>query len=88
MCNIPLLSLSLQILEKYADNPHCSEKGVLLVAPLKIKGREQGVYSKDPRREGQNPVKPKNRKRFIPICHCRPQSTETHRLCHVAFRGL
>ena len=30
MCNIPLLSLPRQILEKYADNPHCLEKGVLL----------------------------------------------------------
>jgi site-specific recombinase XerD len=30
MCNIPLLSLSKQILEKYADNPHCLKKGVLL----------------------------------------------------------
>jgi site-specific recombinase XerD len=30
MCNIPLLSLPIQILEKYADNPHCLEKGVLL----------------------------------------------------------
>jgi hypothetical protein len=30
MCNIPLLSLPLQILEKYADNPHSIEKGVLL----------------------------------------------------------
>jgi site-specific recombinase XerD len=30
MCNIPLLSLPKQILEKYADNPYCLEKGVLL----------------------------------------------------------
>ena len=30
MCNIPLLSLPIQILEKYADNPHCLKKGVLL----------------------------------------------------------
>ncbi len=30
MCNIPLLSIARQILDKYADNPHCVAKGVLL----------------------------------------------------------
>jgi hypothetical protein len=30
ICNIPLLNLPLQILEKYADNPCCIEKGILL----------------------------------------------------------
>lgn len=30
MCNIPLLSVPKQILEKYKDNPYCVEKGVLL----------------------------------------------------------
>ncbi|GHV51683.1 tyrosine recombinase [Bacteroidia bacterium] len=30
MCNIPLLSVPKQILEKYKDNPYCIEKGVLL----------------------------------------------------------
>lgn len=30
MCNIPLLSAARQILEKYADDPHCRAKGVLL----------------------------------------------------------
>jgi hypothetical protein len=29
MCNIPLLNLPLQILEKYADNPYYIEKGIL-----------------------------------------------------------
>ena len=30
MCNIPLLNIPIQILEKYADNPVCNERGVLL----------------------------------------------------------
>ncbi len=30
MCNIPLLSIARQILDKYADDPHCLDKGVLL----------------------------------------------------------
>ena len=30
MCNIPLLSIPKQIIEKYKDNPYCLEKGVLL----------------------------------------------------------
>jgi len=30
MCNIPLLSIPKQILEKYKDNPYCLDKGVLL----------------------------------------------------------
>lgn len=30
MCNIPLLSVARQILEKYADDPYCLTKGVLL----------------------------------------------------------
>ena len=30
MCNIPLLDIPLQILEKYKDHPLCQKKGVLL----------------------------------------------------------
>jgi site-specific recombinase XerD len=30
MCNIPLLNFPKQILEKYANHPHCIEKGVVL----------------------------------------------------------
>ena len=30
MCNIPLLSIPKQVLEKYSDHPHCLNKGVLL----------------------------------------------------------
>jgi integrase len=30
MCNIPLLSVARQILDKYADHPECTRKGVLL----------------------------------------------------------
>lgn len=37
MCNIPLLSIPKQILEKYKDNPYCQEKGVLLPVPCNQK---------------------------------------------------
>lgn len=37
MCNIPLLSIPKQILEKYKDNPYCREKGVLLPVPCNQK---------------------------------------------------
>ncbi|MFV0469848.1 MAG: site-specific integrase [Dysgonomonas sp.] len=30
MCNIPLLDIPLQILEKYKDHPYCQKKGILL----------------------------------------------------------
>jgi len=30
ICNIPLLDIPLQILEKYKDHPLCQKKGVLL----------------------------------------------------------
>lgn len=33
MCNIPLLSIPKQILDKYKDNPYCLTKGVLLPVP-------------------------------------------------------
>lgn len=33
LCNIPLLSVPKQILEKYKDNPFCLDKGVLLPVP-------------------------------------------------------
>lgn len=37
MCNIPLLSIPKQILEKYKDDPHCQTKGVLLPVPCNQK---------------------------------------------------
>lgn len=37
MCNIPLLSIPKQILEKYIDNPYCHDKGVLLSVPCNQK---------------------------------------------------
>jgi site-specific recombinase XerD len=37
MCNIPLLSIPKQILEKYKDDPHCQKKGVLLPVPCNQK---------------------------------------------------
>lgn len=33
LCNIPLLSIPKQILEKYKDNPYCLDKGVMLPVP-------------------------------------------------------
>lgn len=33
LCNIPLLSIPKQILEKYKDNPYCLGKGVMLPVP-------------------------------------------------------
>jgi len=37
LCNIPLLSVPRQILEKYKDNPFCLDKGVLLPVPCNQK---------------------------------------------------
>ena len=37
MCNIPLLDIPLEILRKYADNPACKKKGVLLPVPCNQK---------------------------------------------------
>lgn len=37
LCNIPLLSIPKQILEKYKDNPYCLDKGVMLPAPCNQK---------------------------------------------------
>lgn len=33
LCNIPLLSIPKQILEKYKDNPYCLDKGIMLPVP-------------------------------------------------------
>jgi hypothetical protein len=44
MCNIPLLSLLKQILKKYADNPHCLGKGVLLPSENEIKSRYTKIF--------------------------------------------
>ena len=37
LCNIPLLSIPKQILEKYKDNPYCMDKGTLLPVPCNQK---------------------------------------------------
>ena len=37
ICNIPLLSIPKQILEKYKDNPYCMDKGTLLPVPCNQK---------------------------------------------------
>ena len=37
LCNIPLLSIPKQILEKYRDNPYCLDKGALLPVPCNQK---------------------------------------------------
>ena len=37
LCNIPLLSIPKQILEKYKDNPYCLDKGVMLPVPCNQK---------------------------------------------------
>ena len=37
LCNIPLLSIPKQILEKYKDNPYCLDKGALLPVPCNQK---------------------------------------------------
>ena len=37
MCNIPLLSIPKQILDKYKDNPYCLDKGTLLPVPCNQK---------------------------------------------------
>ena len=37
MCSIPLLDIPLEILRKYADNPACKKKGVLLPVPCNQK---------------------------------------------------
>lgn len=37
LCNIPLLSIPKQILEKYKDNPYCLDKGVMLSVPCNHK---------------------------------------------------
>lgn len=37
MCNIPLLDIPLEILRKYADDPACKKKGVLLPVPCNQK---------------------------------------------------
>ena len=37
LCNIPLLNIPKQILEKYKDNPYCLDKGVMLPVPCNQK---------------------------------------------------
>ena len=37
LCNIPLLSIPKQILDKYKDNPYCLDKGTLLPVPCNQK---------------------------------------------------
>ena len=37
LCNIPLLSIPKQILDKYRDNPYCFDKGTLLPVPCNQK---------------------------------------------------
>ena len=37
LCNIPLLSIPKQILDKYKDNPYCMDKGTLLPVPCNQK---------------------------------------------------
>lgn len=37
ICNIPLLSIPKQILDKYKDNPYCMDKGTLLPVPCNQK---------------------------------------------------
>ena len=44
MCNIPLLEIPLQILEKYKDNPYCQAKGVLL--PV-LSNQKMNAYLKE-----------------------------------------
>lgn len=44
MCNIPLLEIPLQILEKYKDNPCCRAKGVLL--PV-LSNQKMNAYLKE-----------------------------------------